>query len=67
VPGRASALREQARARFGRTDQQRHQQGVRHQVGADEAAARQDPGSAADTGLPSTSTPGSNVDGRRTG
>jgi hypothetical protein len=49
-------LRERARKRFGRTDQQRHQQGVRHQVGTDEAAARQDPGSAADTGLPTTAS-----------
>jgi hypothetical protein len=57
VPGRASTLRAQARRRFGRTDQQRHDQGVRHQVGADEAAARQDPGSAADAGLPAMPPP----------
>jgi hypothetical protein len=67
VSGRTGMLREQARARFGRTDQQRHDQGVRHQVGADEAAARQHPGSAADTGLPSTSGPSGNDNGRRIG
>jgi hypothetical protein len=48
VPGRAETLRHQARQHFGRTDQQRHQQTLR--VGADEAAARQHPGSAANTG-----------------
>jgi len=48
VPGRADALRQQARQHFGRTDTQRRQQTIR--IGTDEAAARQDPGSAADTG-----------------
>ncbi len=65
VPGRASDLRAQARQRFGRTDQQRHHQGVRQQVGADEAAARQHPGSAADTGLATTPTPTSGTNGRQ--
>jgi hypothetical protein len=49
VPGRADTLRQQARQHFGRTDQQRHQQTIR--IGADESAARQHPGSAANTGL----------------
>ncbi len=49
IPGRAEVLRRQARQHFGRTDQQRHQQTIR--IGADEATARQHPGSAANTGL----------------
>jgi hypothetical protein len=65
IPGRASDLRTQARQRFGRTDQQRHRQGVRQQVGADEAAARQHPGSAADTGLAATPTPTSGANRRQ--
>jgi Type IV secretion-system coupling protein DNA-binding domain len=65
VPGRASALRIQARQRFGRTDQQRHRQGVRQQVGADEAAARQHPGSAADTGLTAPPTAATSTNRRQ--
>jgi hypothetical protein len=51
IPGRAPALRHQARARAGRTQQERHAHDTRHQVGTDEASARQHPGSAANTGL----------------
>ncbi len=64
IPGRANALRTQARERFGRTDQERHRHGVRQQVGTDEAAARQHPGSAADTGLTAAPTPATSANRR---